>query len=203
MTLRERKKARTRERLMEEALRLFEAQGYESTTVDQITEAAEVARRTFFRYFPSKEAVVFPHRERRLAAFRAALAAGGGAGSGPALASVERALQALAEDYAAHRDEVVARQRIVERSAALLAYEFEDDRQWEAAIAEALGDRPRAAAAARRRARLAAGAVMGTIRATLREWYAAEGRTNLQRLGEEAFALLAAGLAAEDEGDAP
>jgi AcrR family transcriptional regulator len=56
--LRERKKARTRDSIQEHALRLFRAQGYEATTVDQIADAAEVSPSTFFRYFSTKEDVV-------------------------------------------------------------------------------------------------------------------------------------------------
>jgi AcrR family transcriptional regulator len=56
--LRERKKARTRAAIREQAMRLFEEQGYAATTVDQIAEAAEVSQSTFFRYFPTKEDVV-------------------------------------------------------------------------------------------------------------------------------------------------
>ncbi|MFC4949352.1 TetR/AcrR family transcriptional regulator [Pseudonocardia sp. GCM10023141] len=56
--LRERKKARTRELIQREALRLFREQGYPATTVEQIAEAAEVAASTVFRYFPTKEDLV-------------------------------------------------------------------------------------------------------------------------------------------------
>jgi len=56
--LRERKKAKTRATIREQAMRLFAEQGYAETTVDQIAEAAEVSQSTFFRYFPTKEDVV-------------------------------------------------------------------------------------------------------------------------------------------------
>ncbi len=57
--MRERKKAKTRAGIQRQALRLFGERGYEATTVAQIAEAAEVSESTFFRYFPTKEDVVF------------------------------------------------------------------------------------------------------------------------------------------------
>ena len=56
--LRERKKAKTRAAIQLHALRLFRERGYHATTVEQIAEAAEISPSTFFRYFPTKEAVV-------------------------------------------------------------------------------------------------------------------------------------------------
>ena len=62
--LRERKKARTREAITDAALGLFEAKGYDATTVDDIAAAAEVSPRTFFRYFESKLDLVMAHSDK-------------------------------------------------------------------------------------------------------------------------------------------
>ncbi len=56
--LRERKKLRTRARLIDAALDLADRHGYEHTTVEQIAEAVEVSPRTFARYFPTKDSAI-------------------------------------------------------------------------------------------------------------------------------------------------
>jgi AcrR family transcriptional regulator len=63
-SLRERKKAATKQRIYFQALDLFRRQGFGSTTVDEIAQAAEVSRGTFFNYFPSKQSLLFYLGER-------------------------------------------------------------------------------------------------------------------------------------------
>ncbi len=68
-TRRERRKARTGVALREAALHLFATQGYESTTTEEIAERAEVSGRTFFRYFATKESVLFADRRTWMQSF--------------------------------------------------------------------------------------------------------------------------------------
>lgn len=57
-TRRERKKRETRERIFNAAINLFKKNGFDGTTIDMISEEADVARGTIFLHFPSKEAIL-------------------------------------------------------------------------------------------------------------------------------------------------
>ncbi len=65
---RERRRLETRERIYRAALQIFAERGYLETTVEDITEAADVGKGTFFNYFPTKEHVLATYGEQRVAA---------------------------------------------------------------------------------------------------------------------------------------
>lgn len=62
----ERKKEETRKKIIAAAVDLFNKQGFEQTTVEQIAEAADVAKGTIFNHFPVKEAIALAHVQRKL-----------------------------------------------------------------------------------------------------------------------------------------
>lgn len=84
------------ERLQEAAFALFAEQGYDATSVDQIAERAGVGRSTFFRTFPTKEAVIFPDHDSVLARIEARLAA---ATAGQHVLAVKEAARLVLQHY--------------------------------------------------------------------------------------------------------
>ncbi len=73
VTRRARRSAETRERLFRAALHLFAEKGFVETTVEDITEAADVGKGTFFNYFPSKDHILVAFGEMQLAKLEAAI----------------------------------------------------------------------------------------------------------------------------------
>src|SRR6266699_4601427 len=65
LSLRDRKRERTRRALIDAAAALFERKGYDETTIAEIAAAADIGTRTFFSYFASKEDILFPDSDTR------------------------------------------------------------------------------------------------------------------------------------------
>jgi len=177
-------RARTRSELAAAALALFQARGFDTTTVEEVAAAAGVSRRTFFRYFPSKQHAFFAEHLARLASFRAGMRARAERGGWKA------AVEALLEVAAAYQaDPVTARAHhaILVASPELQKEDLRLDGEWERAIREEL----MAAGDDTFTARLRAGALMGVTRAILAAWFddpdgadlVATGRAALDRLG--------------------
>jgi AcrR family transcriptional regulator len=115
--LRERNKLRRREQITDAALRLFGERGFDGATIDDIAAAAEVSRRTFFRYFARKEDVVLDWKRRTSEELRAALVARPPEES--PLQAVHAALATVAAGYGARPDLTLGLMRLFESGPAL------------------------------------------------------------------------------------
>jgi len=190
---RERKKSATQRALVAAANARFHQTGFEITTIEMICEDAGISRRTFFRYFPTKEDLVFPHRSERLARFLELLQ------QAPLnlspVASLRDVAQVFAKEYVQNREQLVAQQRLIQRTPALLAREHEIDRDWEAAMVQAFSERGSGGSEPELHARVLAGAAIGVIRATMRHWFAQDGKPDLAKLGDQALDQLERGFA--------
>lgn len=188
VALRERKKDQTREALALAAFTLFQSKGYEATTVAEIARAAEVSRRTFFRYYATKDALLFVDNSDNLERFKELLASL--EPDDDSFAHVRQACLALAKEYMRDRDQILARARIIESSPVLSKQERQQDMLWEHAIAESLlATHSMPSPIAQRRARMLAGATFGAMRATMCEWHNLDGLADLPRLMREALEL--------------
>ncbi len=202
--LREQKKRLARDTLAKAALELFSEKGFEHTTVDEIAARAGISRRSFFRYFTSKEEAAFPKQNERLVQFRELLQRYDVRQNG--VAAVREACLAIGRQYASERAERLARQRLVDSSNALRNFEQAADVEMERILVDELarfGAEAAASDAERlRRARIFAAAVMGLVRVVLREWFDSEGSSNLEDIGRSAFSWLEHGFRFDAPNDA-
>lgn len=186
--LRTRNRDRNRADVARLALELFDRHGFDQVTVDDIAEAAGISRRTFFRYFDTKEDAVLPDEHERLEQLRAALA--DRPADEPLIISLRHATLALLGDDRFDRDEAVARFRIVMGTPSVHARSLELQTRWESeirsVIAEHLGVDPERDVAAR----VLAASTVASFRAAAEVWMVTGGRRDLVDLLEEAYDVL-------------
>ncbi|MFD0372155.1 TetR/AcrR family transcriptional regulator [Streptomyces sp. NPDC059071] len=163
-----------RDSLVAAAFALFLERGYEQTTVDDIVRTAGVGRRSFFRYFPSKEDVVFPDHEQSLADMTEFLAAS--ADTDDPLVRVCDATRLVMRMYAENPTFSVQRYRLTREVTGLRTYELSVVWRYEKII----GDYLRTRFADRRdgtlRANVVAAAVVAAHNHALRHWLRSGGQ---------------------------
>jgi AcrR family transcriptional regulator len=171
--------------IQEQAMRLFLAKGYAATTVQEIAAAAGVSHMTFFRYFPTKEDVVLaddydplivelvrgrPATESDVKKVRNALLAG------------------LTGVYAADRQALLERTRLVLGTPALRARLWENQLATEALLVGALD--PGGGGAADLRRRVLVAGCLAAVTTALLVWVEGDGELDLPGLVEQAFSTL-------------
>ncbi|MCB0964755.1 MAG: TetR family transcriptional regulator [Acidimicrobiales bacterium] len=190
--LRERKKAKTRLALEDAALELFATKGFDATTVDEIAAACDVSRRTFFRYYASKEEVFSgEHEDEETAVFEFISAR---PASEPALTSLRAAVVAMADDLGADRERLLAKMRIIQQTPSLESTALQHSSEMVDRIVEALVARSEGEPAPDDvfRMRLVTQAAIGALRAAIERWAADGGTDDLGEVTTDALDLLAA-----------
>ncbi|MFI8367564.1 TetR family transcriptional regulator [Streptomyces sp. NPDC085466] len=193
-TLAQRKRQLVSTELTETALQLFAHKGFEAVTVDEIATAAGVSKRTFFRYFASKEDVVVQFLAGMGADIRTELAARP-AGERPSVAL----LRAVSVPLAACGDEsdrTLPVVRLILRTPALLARFLEHEAGWREELAGELAARLGTDPAELYPA-LAAGMALTAFETVLCRWSEDPAGPGPLDLIERAFALLAPALDAD------
>jgi TetR/AcrR family transcriptional regulator, regulator of mycofactocin system len=115
-------------------LRLFVENGFENTTIEQITTEAGVSERTFFRYFAAKSSVLWTEFEAEVDAIRAALAAV--PGDVPMMQAIRRAVVSANHYRAADLPELRQRMSLIATVPALWSSAAEHYDAWERAVGE-------------------------------------------------------------------
>jgi AcrR family transcriptional regulator len=186
MSLRENKKQRTRDALRAAALRLFARKGFDATSVDEVAAEAGVSRTTFFRYFPTKEAVVFGRSREIGEVFRRWIA------ERPPeenpLEAFEGALMALARETRSNPDlarESLELRRMLDRNPALRRRHAEHTQEQIELIAEALAERDGVPVGADHR--LAAGLGLIVSEEARDRWHESNGTLDAEELLKDLF----------------
>ncbi|WIN00837.1 TetR family transcriptional regulator [Actinoplanes oblitus] len=184
----ERKRQLVAAEITEVALQLCAVKGFDTTTVDEIVEAAGISRRTFFRYFASKEDVAI----QLLASLGADMCdelRSRPAGEPPATAL--RHAVGMAIDHCV--DQPLKSLRVVQlilRTPVLHARMLEREAQWRAALTTELAARLGRDPAVDLFPEMAAGMALAAFEAAMHHWSASDGAADPHELTDRAFAVI-------------
>jgi len=183
VSLRQRQRAETRQRIQRQAIRLFAEQGYDATTVNEVAAAAGVAAMTVYRNFPTKEdLVLYDDFDQVAAATITELPA-----TGSLADRIARTMLATFDLAIAHdRDFLLTRLRLMISTPALQARHLDSQYRLQEAFVTAI----RAGstdAALEFQARAAASACLGVAHIALLRWASEDGETSLPDLFRDAF----------------
>jgi AcrR family transcriptional regulator len=193
--LRERKKQATRDQLVDAAFRLFSERGFDSVSAAEIADSVDVSERTFFRYFPAKEDVLFPDSEEKLSHCQELLA------SLPKELSLvdgmRLALVAMSAEYEVSKDVMLQRARLVASTPSLRAHVLQREQEWVEEFAAAIAPRLDLDESDLR-PELAAAMLVTAFRVVLGRWLRSGGKGDVPAMLDQALAFIGSGLSAVD-----
>ena len=171
---RSRKKSKTHDDLLRAGLELFASRGFDETTTNDIAEAADVAQRTLFRHFPTKESLLYGDMDETRRELRQALEER--PGDEPVLVAIRAAFASLADNFERHRSGRLLQARLAATSPSVSAYSRATVQlSWEREIIEAVAARLGVDPLVDPRPEVLAGASMSAVRIATRQWVATNG----------------------------
>jgi AcrR family transcriptional regulator len=204
VSLRERKKLATRRLLRRAALDLVAERGLANVTIEDIAEAADVSPRTFFNYFPSKEAALFGGDPDRASTLRERVASE--APGEPPLTALRKVLAQDSEEVAnelrslgGDPGEWLRRLKAARTDPHVRAAHAAQMARIERAITEGLADRLGTDLETDPYPWVLAAAAVGVVRACMGFWAGSGGSAPLTQLIDQGFQALADGLPARKD----
>jgi AcrR family transcriptional regulator len=178
-----------RARLAELAIAPLLERGFDAVTIDELAAAAGISRRTFFRYFPTKEELVIGTFDEAGAALLAELEQR--AALEPPLKALRSTLDAIFAAFGGRTDRALATLDLIRRTPSLRGHFLLKQEEWTDRMAAILKARMPRGAGAAVRAQLAARVAMAAIDTTLIAWSARPG-ADLRAIASETFDALGA-----------
>ncbi|WIB65934.1 TetR/AcrR family transcriptional regulator [Curtobacterium sp. MCBD17_040] len=186
----DRQRAAVRDEISRAAIDLFLRQGFEGTTIDQILESVGVSRRSFFRYFGTKEDVVLGDLVARGAAIAEALAAR--PVSEEPWDAISGAFHAADETTTLNRESTLALGRMLFDTPSLLARHLEKRLRWQDMLVPLIAARLADTNDRDLRAHAIVASALTCLDAASREWVQSGGRHDLADLYDQAVSAVRA-----------
>ena len=184
---RARRRQRTREDIARAALRLAVERGYDNVTVEEIAEAADIAPRTFFRYFPRKDDLLFVDHGDQLDRLRQDLADRPDGES--VLVSIRESVLGVIEEYEMDPDRTRLKRQLIEQTPSLKAQASLRQRDWYDVLAGAVARHLDVDPDDDLRPQVIAAAIVGALQISIDRWSHEPG-SDLRSMVTDAIDLL-------------
>ncbi|HBQ4000321.1 TPA: TetR/AcrR family transcriptional regulator [Klebsiella pneumoniae] len=188
MSLREKKKDRTRRKILESALELIDSQGFQDTTINQIAAAIDISPRTILRYFPTKEDIIVSWVEEGMTIFLSCLH------QRPTDEHAHLSLLACAREllqlYEKQAEFYLTIERVIASSSAISARKHEMSAELAKKVSQVLSERATSTETSLISLDLYPAVIFSILRVVIRTWVATDGKRQLIKLFDDAVELI-------------